>query len=100
MTTLLLQSMRLTLAFTVLLGLAYPLVVTGIAQLAFHRKANGSLERRGDRVVGSELLAQKFESPRYFWQNDLTPRQAMVGWKERGLCICGGRQHERPIGTP
>jgi K+-transporting ATPase ATPase C chain len=45
---------------TVLLGIAYPLVVTGVAQVAWHSKANGSQIRRGGKVVGSTLLSQPF----------------------------------------
>ena len=67
MTTLCSQSVRLTLVFTALVGVAYPLFVTGVSQLAFPRQANGSLARRGGQVVGSALLAQKFETTRYFW---------------------------------
>jgi potassium-transporting ATPase KdpC subunit len=67
MTRLFWQSLRLTVVFTVLTGLIYPLVVTGIAQLAFHDAANGSLVRGGGQTLGSALLAQKFTSPRYFW---------------------------------
>jgi K+-transporting ATPase ATPase C chain len=46
--------------FTVLLGIAYPLVTTGIAQIAFHDKANGSLVERDGKVIGSSMLAQAF----------------------------------------
>jgi K+-transporting ATPase ATPase C chain len=53
-------------AFTVLLGLAYPLAVTGISQLLFHDKANGSLIEVDGTVVGSSLLGQSFTSPQYF----------------------------------
>jgi K+-transporting ATPase ATPase C chain len=53
-------------AFTILLGLAYPLVVTGISQVLFHDKANGSLIKRDGVVVGSSLLGQQFTSPQYF----------------------------------
>jgi len=67
MTKLIVQSLRLTLVFTVLTGLAYPLIVTGIAQTFFRRQANGSLQTRNGQIVGSTLLAQKFESKRYFW---------------------------------
>jgi K+-transporting ATPase ATPase C chain len=58
---------RVLLVLTLLTGVLYPLFVTGVAQLAFHRQANGSLVKRSGRVVGSKLLAQKFESNRYFW---------------------------------
>ncbi|MEI6167126.1 MAG: potassium-transporting ATPase subunit KdpC [bacterium] len=67
MTKLIIQSLRLTLIFTVLTGLAFPLLVTGIAQTFFRAQANGSLLSRGGQIVGSALLSQKFESGRYFW---------------------------------
>jgi len=57
----------MTIVTTVLLGLIYPLVVTGIAQVVFPDKANGSLIRRADGpIVGSRLLGQAFSSPGYF----------------------------------
>ena len=62
-----LQALRATLYFTLLTGLAYPLVVTGIAQLAFPGKANGSLLTVGDKVVGSGLIGQPFGDPKHFW---------------------------------
>jgi K+-transporting ATPase ATPase C chain len=55
-------SIRFTLVTTVLLGLGYPLVVTGIAAILFPHKAAGSLILRDGQVVGSELLAQSFTS--------------------------------------
>ena len=62
-----LQALRTLLVLTLLTGLLYPLLVTAIAQLVFPRQAKGSLARNGDKIIGSELLAQKFENPRYFW---------------------------------
>jgi len=56
----------LTLLFALLLGLAYPALLTGIGQAAFPRQANGSLIREGSTVIGSELIAQGFSSERYF----------------------------------
>jgi len=52
---------------TVLTGIIYPLAMTGVAQLLFPRQANGSRVMGNGNLVGSELLGQKFESPRYFW---------------------------------
>jgi K+-transporting ATPase ATPase C chain len=62
-----LQSIRALLAFTVVTGVAYPLLVTGIAQVAFNDQANGSLVTAGDKVVGSRLVGQPFSDPKYFW---------------------------------
>ncbi|MBI4910014.1 MAG: potassium-transporting ATPase subunit KdpC [Acidobacteria bacterium] len=56
----------MTLVLTVLTGLVYPLVVTGLSQVMFRDKANGSLIVRDGKVIGSELLAQKFTKPEYF----------------------------------
>ena len=51
---------------TVLTGVAYPLAVTGVAQVAFPGRADGSLVERGGVVVGSRLIGQSFTGPQYF----------------------------------
>ena len=56
----------MTLLFTVLCGLVYPLAVTGVAQLLFPSQANGSLVVRDGQVIGSALIGQGFSSERYF----------------------------------
>ncbi len=62
----LLISVLMTLVTTVLLGLVYPLVVTGLAQVLFPEKANGQLVRRNGSVVGSHIIAQPFVGASYF----------------------------------
>ena len=57
----------LLIVLSVLTGLVYPVVVTGIAQLVFPRQANGSLIVRDGKVVGSALIGQPFDDPKYFW---------------------------------
>jgi K+-transporting ATPase ATPase C chain len=59
-------SLVMLLMFTVLGGLVYPLVVTGLAQLFFPHQANGSLISQNGKIVGSELIGQNFADPRYF----------------------------------
>ena len=59
-------SIKIFFFFTVLTGIIYPLLVTGIAQLAFPSKANGSLIVRNNKTIGSELIGQQFDSTIYF----------------------------------
>src|SRR6267378_1812602 len=56
----------MTVVTTILLGLVYPLVVTGLAQVLFHNKANGQLIERHGTVIGSRIIGQPFSSPGYF----------------------------------
>lgn len=58
--------LRVLLLFTVILGIAYPLAVTGVSQVAFGDQADGSLVERDGEVVGSSLIGQTFDGPEWF----------------------------------
>jgi K+-transporting ATPase ATPase C chain len=62
-----LPAFRMLVVLSVLTGVVYPLLVTGIAQLGFPWRANGSLLIESQKVVGSELIGQPFSDPKYFW---------------------------------
>jgi K+-transporting ATPase ATPase C chain len=62
----LIPALRITLVMTVVTGLVYPALVTGIAQILFPEQANGSLVVRNGRVIGSKLIGQQFTRPEYF----------------------------------
>lgn len=59
-------AIRMALITVLIFGIIYPLLMTGLAQVVFNRQANGSLIRRGDTVIGSELIGQQFNGPEYF----------------------------------
>jgi K+-transporting ATPase ATPase C chain len=61
-----LKSIRITLVFGLIGGIIYPLVITGISQVAFHDQANGSLIVVNGQVVGSSLIGQSFSADKYF----------------------------------
>jgi len=69
-----LPGLRIKLFLTVVLGVVYPLVMTGISQVIFPKQANGSLVTRNDKVIGSELIGQNFSKPEYF-----QPRPSAAG---------------------
>src|SRR5580692_7551624 len=62
----LITSLLMTIATTVLLGLVYPLVVYGLAQVLFRDKANGQIISRNGEAIGSRIIAQPFTGPQYF----------------------------------
>jgi potassium-transporting ATPase KdpC subunit len=76
MWTFIVPAFRITLVLTVLTGLIYPAVVTGIAQTVFPTQAHGSLVTVGGKVVGSSLIGQSFAKPEY-----LHPRPSAAGDK-------------------
>ena len=67
MATILRNAIMSLLTLTFVTGIAYPLLVTGLAQLLFAHAANGSLIERGNKPLGSELIGQPFSDPKYFW---------------------------------
>jgi K+-transporting ATPase ATPase C chain len=94
-------ALRILLVMTLLTGVIYPLFITGIAQLAFPVKANGSLVYRNGVVAGSSLLGQKFDSTAYFWSrpsatgyNTLPSAASNLGPTSRELKqVIGERRH-------
>ena len=60
-------AISLLVLMTLLLGLVYPLVITGLAKIAFPRQAEGSLIYKDGKLIGSTLIGQSFSDPKYFW---------------------------------
>src|SRR5262245_10070817 len=69
-----LPGLRIKIFMTILLGVVYPLAMTGICQVLFPHRANGSLITAGGKVIGSELIGQNFTKPEYF-----QPRPSAAG---------------------
>jgi K+-transporting ATPase ATPase C chain len=67
MRTLIRPAVTLLLLMTVLLGIVYPVVITGIAKVAFPNQAAGSLVMKNGKAIGSTLIGQNFTAPKYFW---------------------------------
>ena len=69
-----LPGLRIKIVMTLLLGVIYPLAITGLCQVFFPHQANGSLITAGGKVIGSELIGQNFGRPEYF-----QPRPSAAG---------------------
>jgi len=67
MKTQMIIALKFLLIMTILTGVFYPLLMTGLAQLSYPSRANGSLIMKDGRIIGSELIGQKFDSSIYFW---------------------------------
>jgi len=67
MKTQIIIALRFLAAMTILTGIIYPFFMTGVAQITFPGKANGSLILKDGKIIGSELIGQKFDSTIYFW---------------------------------
>ena len=94
-----LQSLRHLVLWTVITGLAYPAVITLIAQFAFPKAANGSLVERNDKVVGSALLAQQFQGANYFWPRPSADTYATVASGASNLGPTSGQQYTNVLGN-
>src|SRR5450759_4666878 len=84
----LLPGLRISLFATVLLGVVYPLSVTGICQVFFPHQANGSLITAKGKVIGSELIGQNFSKPQYF-----QPRPSAAGNDGYDATASGGSNY-------
>jgi potassium-transporting ATPase KdpC subunit len=62
----LITAFLMTIATTILLGVLYPLVITGVAQVLFRDKANGQIRNRNGQAIGSRIIAQPFTAAKYF----------------------------------
>jgi K+-transporting ATPase ATPase C chain len=84
MWTLLRQTVLVFLALTVVTGVAYPLLITAVAQVVFPHQANGSLIVQDGKVIGSELIGQQFDDPKYFWSRPSATSPAYNGGASTG----------------
>jgi potassium-transporting ATPase KdpC subunit len=88
MSRLLRNSLMMLLVMTIITGVAYPLLVTGLSQLLFPSQANGSLIAKNGQPIGSTLIGQSFTEPKYFWgRPSATSPQANNGMSSGGSNI-------------
>src|SRR3981081_1179266 len=80
-----LPGLPIKIFMTIVLGIVYPLAITGVSQVIFPHQANGSLIKVGDKVIGSEIIGQNFAKPEYF-----QPRPSAAGEKGYDGTASGG----------
>ena len=98
------RAFTMLFVMTLITGVAYPLLVTGISQVAFHAKANGSLIERDGKPVGSSLIGQSFADPKHFWgrpsatapypNNASRLERLQPGASQSRACRCRGGAHQ------
>jgi len=96
MIKLIIQSVKQTLLWTLVAGVAYSVVITAIAQLMFKDQGNGSLVVRDGKIVGSALLAQQFTGTNYFWPR---PSACTYGTSASGIVASSGSNLGPTSGT-
>jgi K+-transporting ATPase ATPase C chain len=84
MLSLLKQTLTVFVALTVVTGVVYPASVMFVAQVVYPHQANGSLIERDGKIVGSELIGQQFDDPRYFWSRPSATSPAYNGAASTG----------------
>ena len=96
MSRLIRNAVSMLLVMTAITGLVYPLAATGVAQVLFSHQANGSLIERDGKPIGSELIGQYFDDPKYFWGRPSatspqpnTPSHRTVRTSDRPTLPCG-----------
>jgi len=90
------QSLRQTIIWSVITGVAYTMVMTGVLQLMFHDQANGSLVRRDGKIIGSAWMAQQFQGTNYFWPR---PSACSYGTGPTGISASSGSNLGPTSGT-
>lgn len=101
------NNIRMFLWMTILTGVIYPLIITGIAQLTMKQKADGNFIFSKDQPVGATLIAQKFESDKYFWSrpssidyNPLPSGGSNLGPTSAALKKAVGERQEKILKSP
>ena len=99
MTSLLRPALGLLVTLSVLTGLVYPAVVTGLAQAAFGEQADGSLIESGDGWLGSTQIGQTFSDPGHFWSRPSAIYVQTIAWLMDGTLLRGAFATLKTVGA-